>query len=77
MGRAFMRGYLEESPETIERFKGYLQHTPSQEPANGGPADAEFFDALGMVARSIAASSSTDPFPDPLLTAQQRYGTKG
>ncbi|AWK87360.1 hypothetical protein [Azospirillum thermophilum] len=67
MPRQFITGFLEETPETVERFRKLLDRTPSQEPANGGPSDEEFSDGLVVAATDLLASA--DMFPDPALTA--------
>lgn len=76
MSRQFMTSPLPETPETLDRFKEHLRRTPRQEPANGGPSHAEFSDSLVAIAKDVAAGTARDPFPDPLVTAQQQYDIK-
>ncbi|KAA0581569.1 hypothetical protein [Azospirillum sp. Sh1] len=73
MSRQFITGFLQETPETIERFRKLVDRTPIQEPANGGPSDEEFSNDLVTAATDILASA--DMFPDPALTAAL-YQTK-
>lgn len=75
MPRTFVTGPISADDAAAEEMKSLIGVIPRVEPANGGPDDDDFLDAMEAVVSDDRFQITG--FPDPTFTARAQYRVKG